>query len=218
MKAWSRASLLMLCIAVAPLLAAQNNGPSANGDFSFTAGDFAKSLTFDARIQNNGQTRGQMTFIGADDLGEQDVDGGGDANPGGSQSSLNITVEFDCLKIVGNRAVMSGEVTDSSNPGYIGLRTILAVEDGGEGSKNPVDKFTWGVYRSGSLSWVATDGELTFDPGVGLTWLATDAERNDDPGIPSHPSSSLVDCNSFPPSAYDLIVVAQGAGNIQVKP
>lgn len=217
MRFVSRASFLALALAAAPLLLAQNSGPSANGDFAFTAGAFAKSIAFDARKQNNGQTRGQMTFIGADDLGQQDVDGGGDANPGGSQGSLNVTAEFDCLKIAGNRAVMSGVVTDSTNGGYIGLRTVLVVEDGGEGGKAAGDKFTWGVYRTGTSSWVASDAELVFDPGVGLTWFATDAERLDDVGTPSH-KSALVDCESFPPASYDLVAVQHGAGNIQVKP
>jgi len=219
MKSCSRVFLLALFVAAAPLLLAQNSGPSANGDFAFTAGDSAHALQFNARIQNNGQTHGEMTFTGPEELGDQDVDGGGDANPGGSQSGFFVKASFDCLKIIGNRAVMSGEITDSSVPAYIGLQTVLVVEDSGEGAKrSQLDKFTWGVYRGNAITWVPTDAELTFDSGAGLTWLATDAERNDDPGIPSHPGTFGVDCNSFPPSAYDLINVPEGAGNIQVKP
>ena len=219
MKSLSHAFSLVLCVLAAPLLLAQNSGPSANGDFAFTAGDSAKTLTFNARLHMNGEARGEMTFTGPEELGDQDVDGGGDSNPGGSQTSLTVSAEFDCLKIVGNRAVMSGTITDSSVSAYVGLRTVLVVEDAGEGAKrSQMDKFTWGVYRGSSLTWFATDAELAFDSGAGTTWYATDAERNDDVGRPSHPQTIGVDCNSFPPAAYDLAELPHGAGNIQVRP
>lgn len=206
----------LLALMVAPMLFAQNSGPAANGDFAFTTGDSAKQLTFHARIQNNGQTRGQMTLTGGEALPDQDVDGGGDSNPGGTHANLTLSADFDCLVITGNRAVMSGVITDSSVGAYIGLRTVLVVEDGGEG-KNAADSYTWGVYRAPTMSWVATDAELTFDTGVGLTWFATDAEREDDAGVPSHPSTAI-NCQSFPLQSYALEVVPKGAGNIQVKP
>ena len=219
MKSVFRFVAVLVLVLVTPLLFAQNSGPAANGDFLFDAGGMAKSLTFDARVQNNGQTRGQMVLIGAEDLGNQDVDGGGDANPGGTQS-LSITADIDCLRIVGNRAIMAGAITQSTVPGYVGVRTILVVEDGGEGSKKPIDRFTWGLYRGVNVTWVATDGELAFDPGVGLSWFATDNDRNDDVPklINGGASSSSVDCNSFSLASYDLRDVAHGAGNIQVKP
>ena len=220
MKSVFRSVAVLAFVLMTPLLLAQNSGPAANGDFVFDAGGMAKSLTFDARVQNNGQTRGQITLIGAEDLGDQDVDGGGDANPSGMQN-LTINADIDCLRIVGNRAVMAGTVTGSSVPGYAGVRTILVVEDGGEGSKKPIDRFTWGFYRGGTtLTWVATDAELTFDSGVGLSWYATDNDRNDDVPVlinGSAPSASI-DCNSFSLASYDLRDIEQGAGNIQVKP
>jgi hypothetical protein len=93
MKRPASAAVLLFAALAFPLFA-QENGPSANGEFSGAG----KTIQFDARIQNNGRTNGQMTFSAAEDLGDQDVDGGGDANPGGSQS-LSLTVEFDCLEI-----------------------------------------------------------------------------------------------------------------------
>jgi hypothetical protein len=158
-----------------------------------------------------------MVLSGGEELPDQDVDGGGDSNPGGTHANLTLSAEFDCLVITGNRAVMSGVITDSSVGAYIGLRTVLVVEDGGEGGKSSGDAYTWGVYRAAATSWVATDSELDFDPGVGLTWIATDFEREDDAGVPSHPSTAI-NCQSFPLQSYALELVPKGAGNIQVKP
>jgi hypothetical protein len=201
-------------LAVAFPLLAQESGPSANGEFQ-AAG---KTVQFNARTHNNGQTSGQMSFGTADDLGDQDVDGGGDSNPGGAQN-LGMTVNFDCLKIKGNRAVMSGVISASSVGQYIGLRTLLIVEDGGEGSKKTGDSFAWGLYRSGSLTWVASDAELEFDPGVGLSWFATDFDRDIDTPIQINPSApQSVNCASFPVDGYDLQQLPHGSGNIQVKP
>ena len=218
MKSLSRPLAALGFLLVTTALMAQNSGPSANGDFQFTAGASSKSLVFNARITNNNQTRGQMVLSGGEGFADQDVDGGGDVNPGGTHANFTLTADVECLRIEGNRAVMAGAVSSSSIPGYIGVRTILVVEDGGEGVKNAVDKFTWGVYRGATLTWVATDAELTLDPGVGLSWWATDAERFDDAGKPSHPSNTGVDCQSFALSAYDLRDVPLGAGNIQVTP
>jgi len=210
-----KSALFLLALAL-PVFA-QNSGPSANGDFQFNAGGFAKSIQFNARIDSNGQTKGEMTFVGAAEIPDQDVDGSGNAAPGGLVSNLSMTVKFDCLTITGNRAVMSGEVTDSSVAAFIGTRAILAVEDGGEGVKKPIDRYTWGLYHAQESGWVPSDADLTIDPGVGLTWLATDFEREDDAGVPSHPSTEI-SCASFPVGAYALDDVSQGAGNIQVKP
>jgi hypothetical protein len=221
MKSLSRpsvATIVLFTLALSlPLFAQSGGGPSANGDFTFTSGNSSKRLVFDARNQNNGSTRGEMTLTGTESLPDQDTDGGGDANPGGDHPTMSITVEFDCLNVSGNRAVMSGAITNASVPQYIGLRIIFAVEDDGEGGKQPVDRFAWGVYRSQAITWTASDGELIFDPGVGMTWWATDAERNDDAGVSSNPGTSF-NCQSFPLAAYSLEDVPKGGGNIQVRP
>jgi hypothetical protein len=226
MKSVSRpvaALAFVLAFAAAPMLFAQNNGPAANGDFTFDVASSSKRLVFDARIQNNGSTRGQIVLTGDDDLGDQDVDGGGDTNPGGAQTGFSLTADVDCLNIDDefNRAVMGGVITDSSEPGYIGVRTLLVVQDGGEGSKKPIDRFTWGLYRGATLTWIASDAELLVDPGVGAPpWLVSDAELTIDPNayMSSDNSGGTIDCNSFRLAAYDLRDVAHGAGNIQVKP
>jgi hypothetical protein len=77
--------------------------------------------------------------------------------------------------------------------------------------------FTWGLYGTPDLTWVASDAELELDPGIGLTWLATDFEREDDVGIPSHPSTEI-GCETFSFGAYAMQELAHGNGNIQVRP
>ncbi len=206
-------AILFLCVAF-PLLA--DDGPSTNGSFEFSAASGPLEFEFNARLLNNGATQGEMTLIGEVDLPDQDVDGEGNGS-GEGIVDLSMTVNVDCLAVSGNRATFSGEVTQSSVDAYVGRTAVMAVEDNGEGKNAAPDRFTWGFYGTPALTWVPTDAELEFDPGAGLFWVATDAERDDDVGIPSHPST-IVDCHTFPASAYALEALPHGAGNIQVKP
>lgn len=208
-------AFLVLC-AVVPAHAQSNAGVSASGDFGFTAGGLAIQVQFDARRHTNGNVQGQITLAGSVELSGDDVDGEGTTSSGGT-TSITLTAAVDCVNVSGNRAAISGVVAQSSVPAYLGRRVLLAVEDGGEGSKSSPDRYTWGFYGHSPGGWVATDGELTVDPGAGLTWVATDAERDDDTGIPSHPGS-IVNCQTFPATAYALEDLAKGAGNIQVRP
>ena len=206
--------LCAILVCALPLFA--DSGPSTNGSFDFAAASGPLAFEFNARLLNNGSTQGEMTVTGSVDLPDQDVDGEG-VGSGAGVVDVSMTVNVDCLVVNGNKAAMSGEVTQSSVDAYIGRRAIMAVEDNGEGKNAAPDRFTWGFYGSPTLTWVATDGELEFDEGAGLSWLATDYEREDDVGIPSHPSTT-VDCHTFPASAYALEVLPHGAGNIQVRP
>ena len=205
---------VILFVCALPLFA--DSGPSTNGSFDFAAASGPLAFEFNARLLNNGSTQGEMTVTGSVDLPDQDVDGEG-VGSGAGVVDVSMTVNVDCLVVNGNRAALSGEVTESSVGAYVGRRAIMAVEDNGEGKNAEPDRFTWGFYGSPTLTWVATAAELEFDEGVGLTWLATDFEREDDVGIPSH-SSTTVDCHTFPASAYALEVLPHGAGNIQVRP
>ena len=61
--------------------------------------------------------------------------------------SLDVTlhIAIDCLKFEqGNRAIMSGPITRSSNPGLIvpGRIAVFGVEDNGEGGAAPADRIT----------------------------------------------------------------------------
>lgn len=209
----------MLVFACSATLFAQNNGVSANGTFNFSSGGAAKTIDFNARLHTNGiDGSGEMTFSGPADLSNQDVDGDGTSSPG-ALTNLTVKVKFDCVVVSGNRAVMSGKITESTVSELVGRQSVLAVEDGGEGKNEGPDRFTWGVYRSTSMTWTPEDAEVPGDAGWSFSWIATDAERPDDAGVPSNKNkNSTVDCHAFPLSSYSFEDVPQGGGNIQVKP
>ena len=213
-----RISSALLCTSLlfAISVAAQNNGPSSSGDFRFAVTGAGGSIQYNARTQANG-TKGEMTFTGTVDISNEDVDGIGDSSS--AATNVQLTVSIDCLRVSGNHAAMSGTVSSSSVAAYLGAKALLAVEDGGE-SKNADDKFTWGVYRSTAETWLPSDAEVPDDIGATLTWYVTDAERLDDAGVPSSQTrkNRPVDCQSFPFGSYAFETVAQGGGNIQVRP
>lgn len=159
----------------------------------------------------------QGSVTGQLSVPDQDVDGDGTGDPSATATTLSLRVDVDCVRVQGNRAVLAGQVRESNVSTYVGRRMLLTVEDGGEGKNAGPDRYTWGQYRSTAATWIASDGELAFDPGVGLTWIATDSERTDDVGIPSNPPAGI-DCQSFPLSSYALEDLPLGSGNIQVKP
>ena len=54
-------------------------------------------------------------------------------------------IEVDCLQLVGaTRAIVGGTITQSSNPGLIGIgrMSVFGVEDNGEGDAAPPDRIT----------------------------------------------------------------------------
>jgi hypothetical protein len=212
------ASVIVVSLASAFLPAftfAGPNGPSASGTFQFTLADGdTRFLEFNAREQNKGTVVGDMTFSDPAVIPIDDADATGGTNTAGAI----VRATFDCLKITGNRAVMSGVISESNILSAVGLRILLVVEDNGEGvnAANP-DKLTWGVYQPTATGWVPKDFERDDDNGASLSWLATDFERPDDPGIPSR-LDKTVGCQSFALGAYTLVDVAQGGGNIQVQP
>jgi hypothetical protein len=58
---------------------------------------------------------------------------------------VRVRSEIDCLKFeAGNRAIMSGPITQSSNPALIvpGRIAVFGVEDNGEGLTAPADRIT----------------------------------------------------------------------------
>lgn len=208
-------SLVLISIVTPVLSFAGSDGPSATGSFQFAleTGGQPKFLQFNARQQNNGRTVGEMSFTDPNVSIIDDPD-----TPVNEATGASMRASFDCLKITGNRAVMSGVITESNLLNAIGLRVLLVVEDNGEGLNQPGnDKLTWGVYQSSATAWTPTDAERDDDIGASLTWLATDAERTDDVGVPSNPSK-LIGCQSFPLEAYSFAEIVHGGGNVQVQP
>lgn len=190
---------------------------SASGGFHVVTDDGTRNVEFNAKIHPNGRASGDLKFSIPITVGDQDVDEDGTGDPGTTTTNLSVRVDVDCLRVKDNRAALAGLVKESSVGAYVGRRIVFTVEDGGEGKNAAPDRYTWGQYRSTAPTWVASDAELEFDPGVGLMWVATDFERTDDAGISSSPSAG-VDCQSFPLSSYALEDLPQGSGNIQVKP
>lgn len=206
-------SLVLISVALPVLSFAGADGPSATGTFEFTLDDGPKFLKFNARQQNNGRTVGEMSFTDPNLNVVDDPD-----TPANEALGVSMRASFDCLKITGNRAVMSGVITESNLLNAIGLRVLLVVEDNGEGVNQPgTDKLTWGVYQSTATAWIPKDAEREDDNGSSLTWLATDAERSDDVGIPSNPNRTI-GCQSFPLGSYSFADIAHGGGNVQVQP
>lgn len=208
------AAVLLISLASPALTLAGKDGPSASGNFQFALEDGQdRFLEFNARVQNNGRTVGEMTFS---DPAVVPI-GDPDATPGSSTAGALVRANFDCLQITGNRAVMSGVISESNIVSAVGLRVLLVVEDNGEGVNADNDKLTWGIYQLPASGWVPQDAERDDDNGASLKWIATDFERPDDAGIPSHPSK-IVGCQSFSVASYSFTDVKHGGGNVQVQP
>ena len=207
-------SLVLISVAMPVLSYAGADGPSATGSFQFALeDDNPRFLEFNAREQNKGTVVGEMSFTDPNTAVVDDPD-----TPFNETIGVSMRAKFDCLKITGNRAVMSGVITESNLLNAIGLRVLLVVEDNGEGINTPgTDKLTWGVYQSTATAWIPKDAERDDDNGASLSWLATDAERTDDAGIPSNPSK-VIGCQTFPLDAYTFADIRHGGGNVQVQP
>jgi len=190
---------------------------SANGGFHVVTPEGNRNVEFNAKMGLNGSASGEVKFSGPLSVPDQDVDGDGTGDQAANNAQLSLRVDVNCMKVVGNRAVLSGQVKESSVSSYVGRQMLLTVEDGGEGNNAAPDRYTWGQYRSTAATWTASDAELVFDPGVGLSWIASDFERTDDVGVPSN-QSTAIDCKSFSLSSYALEDLPQGSGNVQVKP
>lgn len=189
--------------------------PVARGSYRFSLGDrYTKYVEFDAQALPRGGATGQMFLSDEAPLTFQDTDGEG--TPERTYEGFYLSASFDQMVVVGNQAVMSGDVRDSSIPDLIGQRVLLTVEDNGDNPREP-DKLTWGIYRNLKRDWIPSDEEWKEDPGVGLRWWATDAERKDDVGY-AMPKDESVALQSFPFAAYLFVDTEDGVGDIFVRP
>lgn len=205
-------SIVVIALLSQRATSALDSGPSANGSFQFVLEDGnTRFVEFNARLHGS-STHGNMTFT--DPSGSA---GGGEESPA-TPTGVQMTAGFDCIKVDGNRAVMSGVISSSNIPAAIGHRVLLVVEDNGEGIMAPApDRLTWGVYGLPATGWTPKDAERDDDNGAFLNWIATDFERPDDVGIPSS-RSNIVGCQTFSLSSYSFIDVGHGNGNLQVRP
>lgn len=207
-------TLVVVTLTLPALTFAGNDGPSATGNFQFSLEDNQpRFLEFNVREQNKGEVVGEMTFSDPSVVPVGDPD----ASQGPATAGALVRAKFDCLRITGNRAVMSGVIFESNILSAVGLRVLLVVEDNGEGVNTFTDKLTWGIFQPPAAGWVPKDSERDDDNGAGLNWIATDFERPEDLGVPSNPNK-VVGCQSFSLGAFDFTDVKHGGGNIQVQP
>jgi len=210
----SLAALTLLALAAPPSAGARVGDPVARGSYRFSLGDrYAKYVEFDAQALPLGGATGRMFLSDEAPLTLQDTDAEDPTER--TYEGFYISAEFDQMVVVGNQAVMSGDVRDSSIPDLIGQRVLLTVEDNGDNSREP-DKLTWGVYKPAGR-WVASDAEWEEDPGVGMTWEASDAERRDDTPV-TMPRETGIDARTFLLSAFVFVDAEEGAGDILVQP
>ena len=170
-------------------------------------------MEFDAQTLAGGGATGRLFLSDEAPLTYQDTDGEG--LPEETYQGFYLSASFDGMVVVGNQAVMSGDVRDSSIRDLIGRRVLLTVEDNGDNSREP-DKLTWGVYRPAGR-WEASDAEWENDPGVGMTWEASDNERREDMPV-MMPREQRIDTDTFLLSAFVFVNAEDGAGDILVQP
>ena len=122
----------VLLIACAAPLFAQNSGSFANGQINYDSAGAPAAIQFRAHQHRvSGPVDGDINF-----------DGTVETSPG-VFTPVSVTVTVDCLVVAGNRAAISGAITASSQPELVGMRSLLAVEDNGQGNSTVPDRFTW---------------------------------------------------------------------------
>ena len=207
-------ALSLLGLAAPRAAAAREGEQTARGSYRFSLGDrYAKYVEFDAQTLAGGGATGHLFLSDEAHVTYQDTDGEG--SPEETHEGFYLSAEFDDMVVVGNQAVMSGDVRDSSIRDLIGQRVLLTVEDNGDNSREP-DKLTWGVYRPAGR-WETSDAELENDPGVGMRWEASDAELREDVPV-MMPREEKLDARTFLLSAFVFVDTDDGAGDIYVQP
>lgn len=102
------------------LQATAANGPKASGHGNLTVADELRTFSFTAVTHQDGSVTGQ-------------------AQLNNRAQDARIHLEIDCLLVIGNRAVMSGVVTNTNDPVFEGLTGTFRVTDNGEGANDPPD-------------------------------------------------------------------------------
>jgi hypothetical protein len=128
MRTRATATLALAAVVVLGLLAtsapAEPNGivASATGSGHMVRNGFFRTFTFSARKYSDGTSSGELHL----------------RSP---EFDIVVQLGIDCLRVVGNRAHMSGRITYTSNldEAFIGELNRLVVEDNGEGPNAPPD-------------------------------------------------------------------------------
>src|ERR1700752_658342 len=133
-------TLLVVCLALPGLVSAEAEGSSASGSFKFVLEDGeTRFVEFDAKEGADGQATGEVTFSDPVAIVVDDPD----SEESSKTEGVMVKAKFDCLQVVENKAVIGGEIYDSTVRSNIGQRVLLVIEDNGLES----DKLVWGVYQ-----------------------------------------------------------------------
>ena len=213
------ASILSLCLSVPPgqpVIIDGGDGPSASGTFKLSLENgVIRDIRFNAKSASDGSTTGEITFQDGRAAATEPQKATGDSEESESTVPFYAKATCDCLVVKGVEAVLSGVVTESSRPTFVGRRVLVVVQDGDSLTPPLRDKLTFGFYRNTTGGWVETDGERPDEQGPAPSWVATDAERPDEAGTINH-KSQQVTCERFPMSSHNFISTSQGKGKIQV--
>lgn len=210
------AFFLLTLVFAAPSIASAQAG-AASGAFKFIMDEeenAPKSLDFEARTDDRGNTTGFFKFTDEAKVTFQDVDGNGD--PVDEPGPFFMTASLDTMTIEKNRAVISGVVRESSHRSYVGKWVQLVLED--NDGVEVKDRFGWSFCQPDLGGWIPQDSEVPGDKGAFMSWWATDAERKDDVGIPS-PNlipGTLKACKVHPLQAYDWAVLFKADGSLRI--
>ena len=138
------AATLMSVFAAGTLVTAQGRIiASATGSGHITVNGTLRTFAFTVNRNATGTASGQMEVINRD-------------------QGVRVHGAVNCLNVVGNTAIISGQVTDANNPALEDTYFWLKVVDNGEGSKAPADKMTF------ALTVVPT---LTCDTDLNVPYL-----------------------------------------------
>ncbi len=128
-------------LSLAGSVAAQGTAFSATGSGHFTLAGGLRTFAFSAIKHEDGTVSGN-------------------AQLNNRATNIKTHVEVDCLRVEGNRAVIGGVVTKSTDTSREGTRVIFAVIDNGEGNDDPPDQISFlGLLPDGTPA----DLCLTFD-------------------------------------------------------
>jgi hypothetical protein len=195
-------------------LLSHSSGSSVDGTFRiYSRAEIDRYIEFHATRSVDGVVSGQTIFrneaVPLPKIAE---------NESQESQPFFFKADVDCLVINKGIAVMSGAITDSNSRPYIGRRVLVVAQDnGGTDDQSKKDRLTWGIYRSETRSWVASDSERPADEVDPVAWIATDSERPDDEGVVSN-HEHLIGCQSFPISSFSFVNPNQGKGTVRVRP
>ena len=118
-------ALLVAALALLQALVAQAAAlpTAASGSGQLTLGGESRTFAFTAHRAGDGAVRGEAQL---------------NNRLGGAM----LHIAIDCLKVVGNVAIISGTVTRSNLPAEVGQVAGFAVEDNGAGKTAPPDRIT----------------------------------------------------------------------------